>query len=85
MALVERIAKRSMTDRNFDVVDRLSAFAAERERTLLNLAFAWLLSQPVITSVIAGATTPEQVASNVQAAADWRLSAAEMDEIKSLL
>jgi aryl-alcohol dehydrogenase-like predicted oxidoreductase len=43
------------------------------------------LSQPVITSVIAGATTPEQVASNVKAAADWRFSAAEMDEIKSLL
>ena len=85
MALVERIAKRSMTDRNFDVVDRLSAFAAEREHQLLDLAFAWLLSQPVITSVIAGATTPEQVASNVKAAADWRFSAAEMDEIKSLL
>ncbi len=85
MALVERIAKRSMTDRNFDVVDRLSAFAAERQHKLLDLAFAWLLSQPVITSVIAGATTPEQVASNVKAAADWRFSVAEMDEIKSLL
>jgi aryl-alcohol dehydrogenase-like predicted oxidoreductase len=85
MALVERIAKRSMTERNFDLVDALSAFAAEHGHEVLDLAFAWLLSQPVITSVIAGATTAEQVAGNVQAAAEWRLSADDMNDVKNLL
>ena len=84
MARMERIQKRSMTERNFDMLDRLSAFAEERGHTILDLAFAWLLSQPVITSVIAGATTADQVAGNVQAAKDWRLTPADMNDVKGL-
>ncbi len=71
--LPEERAARVMSDRNFDQVDELSAFAAERDHTILELAFAWLAAQPAMTSIIAGATRPEQVAANVDAV-DWRLS-----------
>lgn len=53
-------------------VAALEEVAAARGHTLLELAVGWLASQPVVASVIAGATRPEQVAANV-AAADWRL------------
>jgi aryl-alcohol dehydrogenase-like predicted oxidoreductase len=74
---------RSLNDRNFEVVEKLSAFAAARGHSLLDLAFGWLLSQPVMTSVIAGATKPEQVLANA-AAAKWRLSDEEMREVGQL-
>jgi aryl-alcohol dehydrogenase-like predicted oxidoreductase len=80
----EERAARVMSDRNFDRVDALSAFAAEREHTLLELAFAWLAAQPAMASIIAGATTPEQVAANV-AAVDWRLSEDDLAELDDLL
>lgn len=82
--LPEERAARVMSDRNFDQVDRLRAFAAERDHTILELAFAWLTAQPAMTSIIAGATTPEQVAANV-AAVTWRLSDADVAEIDELL
>jgi aryl-alcohol dehydrogenase-like predicted oxidoreductase len=82
--LPEERAARVMSDRNFDQVDRLRAFAAERDHTILELAFAWLTAQPAMTSIIAGATTPEQVAANV-AAVTWRLSDADLAEIDELL
>jgi aryl-alcohol dehydrogenase-like predicted oxidoreductase len=78
--LPEERAARVMSDRNFDQVDRLIAFAAERDRSILELAFAWLVAQPAMASVIAGATTPEQVAANV-AAVDWQLSEADLAEL----
>jgi aryl-alcohol dehydrogenase-like predicted oxidoreductase len=77
-------AARVMSDRNFDQVDKLSAVAAERDHTLLDLAFAWLAAQPAMTSIIAGATRPEQVNANV-AAADWTLSDADLTELDQLL
>ena len=73
-----------MSDRNFDQVDALSAFAADRGHTILELAFAWLAAQPAMTSIIAGATTAEQVAANV-AAVDWRLSDSDLAELDQLL
>jgi aryl-alcohol dehydrogenase-like predicted oxidoreductase len=73
-----------LSDQNFDIVERLTKFAASRERSLLELAFAWLIAQPTMASVIAGATKPEQVAANV-AAAEWRLDADELAEIDALL
>jgi len=66
-----RIAAWGMTamlsDANFDRVDALSAFAAERGITLLDVAMGGLASRPTVASVIAGATTPEQVEQNVAA------------------
>jgi len=85
LARVERLANRSLTERNFATVDRLRGFAEANGRNVLELAFCWLLSQPVISSVIAGATSAEQVAANVEAAATWRLTTAEMQEVAQLL
>jgi aryl-alcohol dehydrogenase-like predicted oxidoreductase len=69
-----------LNERNWHIVDELAAFAAARGRTLLDLAMSWLASRPLIASIIAGATKPEQVAANV-AAVGWQLSAAELAAI----
>ncbi|WP_280463406.1 aldo/keto reductase [Nocardia carnea] len=73
MAEVPRLAG-DATDANFALVDRLTAIAKDRGHTILELAICWLLSQPRVSSVITGATTPEQIAANIDAAT-WRLSA----------
>ncbi|HLM64296.1 MAG TPA: aldo/keto reductase [Acidimicrobiales bacterium] len=72
-----------LTDERFDVVERLEAFAAERGVTLLDVAVGGLAAQPGVASVIAGATSPEQVRANVEAAS-WVPSPedlAALDEI----
>ena len=58
------------TEETFDRLEALEAYAAERGATLLDVAIGGLLAQPAVASVIAGATKPEQVRSNV-AAAVW--------------
>ena len=74
-----------LTGRNFDILEKLEAFSAEREHTVLELAFAWLLaSSPMVSSVIAGATRPEQVRANA-AAADWELTPEELAEVNAIL
>ena len=73
-----------MTDVNFDKLDALTAFAASRGHTLHDLAFAWLLSNKQVSSVIAGATNPDQVTSNASTV-EWKLSEEEMDEVNKLL
>ena len=75
-----RMAERIMTPANWATVDRLDGFARERGHSLLDLAFAWLASRPVVSSVIAGATAPEQVEENVQAG-EWALTADEVAEV----
>ena len=75
LARNERLAA-GATDENFDRLEAYEAFAAERGHTVTELAIAWLLAQPAVASVIAGATRPAQVAANA-AAATWRLSAGE--------
>ena len=66
------------TEENFAYIERLRRFAGERGHSLLDLAFGWLLAQDGVASVIAGATTPEQVAQNAQAGQAWRLSRADL-------
>ncbi len=66
-----------LTDERFDVVERLEAFAAERSLSLLDVAIGGLAAQPAVASVIAGATSPEQVKANVAAGA-WRPSADDL-------
>ncbi len=85
LARMEGMAQRMMRDEVYDRVEALAAFAREHDHTLLELAFGWLLSQPVIVSVIAGATSAEQVAANVQAAPGWRLSDEEMNDVVEIL
>ena len=77
-------AARALSEDNFDRVEKLEAFARERDRSLLELAFGWLLSFPVVSSVIAGATRPEQAKANVEAST-MRLDADEMKEVDELL
>jgi aryl-alcohol dehydrogenase-like predicted oxidoreductase len=74
---------RILSPENFDVVEALSAWAAERGHTILDLAFAWLLAKPIVTSVIAGATKPAQVVANT-AAGGWRLTPEEVAEVDAI-
>jgi aryl-alcohol dehydrogenase-like predicted oxidoreductase len=76
-------AAAALNDKNFDRLDKLSGWAEERGKTLLDLAFAWLLGHPVVSSVIAGATRPEQVAGNA-AAGSWVLSDQEVEAVTKL-
>jgi aryl-alcohol dehydrogenase-like predicted oxidoreductase len=73
-----------LTDANFDKLDKLQAFADSRGHTLHDLAFAWLLSNKQVASVIAGATSPEQVTAHVDAVG-WKLSTEELTELQQLL
>jgi aryl-alcohol dehydrogenase-like predicted oxidoreductase len=68
------------TDDNFGYVERLQAWAEARGHTILELAFAWLLAQDGVASVIAGATSTGQVAANA-AAAGWVLDRAELADL----
>ena len=72
-----------LTEQNFDVIDALTEWANDHGHTILELAFAWLASKPVVASVIAGATKPEQVVENAKAGL-WTLSAAEVAEIEQI-
>ena len=72
------------TERNFDILERLESFCAERGRSILDLAFAWLLANPQVGSVIAGATRTEQIEANA-AAASWALSADEIGKVNEIL
>jgi aryl-alcohol dehydrogenase-like predicted oxidoreductase len=73
-----------LSERNLALVDELTAFAAARRHSLLELAVSWLLSRGAVVSVIAGATSPEQVALNASAAG-WRLTQAELAELEAIL
>ena len=73
-----------MTDANYDVVERLTAWAAARGKGLHELAHCWLLAQPRVCSVISGATRLSQVQDNAKAA-EWELTAAELAEVNELL
>jgi aryl-alcohol dehydrogenase-like predicted oxidoreductase len=65
------------------VVADLTVFAEARGHTLLELAFAWLLSHKAVPSIIAGVSSTAQVVSNV-AASRWELTAAEIEEVDRL-
>ena len=79
----QQFAGRFMTDANWDIAEKLDAFAKARGHTLLELAFSWLAARPCVSSIIAGATKPEQIEANVKAA-EWELSAADMAEIDKI-
>jgi aryl-alcohol dehydrogenase-like predicted oxidoreductase len=74
-----------LTDERFDVVERLSRFAEEHGHTILELAMSWLAVQPEIATVIAGATSAEQVRENAEAVEAWKLSEDELAELDELL
>ena len=72
-----------LTDAAFSVLEKLEAFAAERSITLLDVAIGGLAAQPAVSSVIAGATSPEQVAANAKAG-EWQPAAADLAEIERI-
>jgi aryl-alcohol dehydrogenase-like predicted oxidoreductase len=79
----EQFAGRFMTDANFDIVETLEVFVTARGHTMTELAFSWLAARPMVASVIAGATKPEQIEANVKATG-WKLTPEDMAEIDKL-
>ena len=76
--------QRYMTDANYDRIEKLEAWARERGHTMGELAHAWLLAQPQVSSVISGATKLEQVQANAKAAG-WKLAAEELAQVNAVL
>jgi aryl-alcohol dehydrogenase-like predicted oxidoreductase len=70
-----------LADDHLAAVDRLAAWAADRDRPVSELAIAWLLAQRPVATVIAGATSAEQVHANV-AAADWTLDDEDLAQVE---
>jgi aryl-alcohol dehydrogenase-like predicted oxidoreductase len=68
----------------WDALERFQAFCDERDITMLEATFGWLLSRPALSSVIAGATSAEQVRANAEAATAWTPSEADLATIDSL-
>jgi aryl-alcohol dehydrogenase-like predicted oxidoreductase len=83
VAKYERYRK-LVTDENLDRVEALIAYAESRGHTVLELAISWLLAHSVVASVIAGASSAQQIRANV-GAARWTLGTAELEEIDALL
>ena len=78
-----RLADRYLTDKNWAIAEKLEDFATARGHTILELAFSWLLSRAPVSSVIAGATRPEQIAANVKAGS-WKLTPEDLAEIDEI-
>ena len=76
--------QRMASEENFSKVETLQDFVQTHGHSLLELAFSWLAAQPCVSSVIAGATTPEQVRANA-AAINWKLSAEELTQVDALV
>jgi aryl-alcohol dehydrogenase-like predicted oxidoreductase len=83
LTTTQRMADRYLTERNWAIVERLADFCAARGRTMLELAMSWLASRPAVSSIIAGATSPEQLEQNVRAV-EWALSNEDLTEIDRL-
>jgi aryl-alcohol dehydrogenase-like predicted oxidoreductase len=75
--------RQRLTDEKLERVERIRDWAEERGHTPAEAAIAWLLAHPVVSSVIAGARTPEQTTANIKAA-EWTLSPEERDELTAL-
>jgi aryl-alcohol dehydrogenase-like predicted oxidoreductase len=80
---VSTLRDQYMTPRNLATVEKLGGFAKARDHSLIELAFSWLAARPQVSSVIAGASSVEQVAQNVKAI-DWALSADDNAEIDTI-
>lgn len=76
--------QRYMTDANYDKVEKLESFAKEHGHTMAELAHAWLLAQPQVSSVISGATKLEQVEANVKSI-EWQLTEEQYAQVNAIL
>jgi aryl-alcohol dehydrogenase-like predicted oxidoreductase len=84
LANTQRLADRYVTEANWAKVERLEKFAAGHGHTMLELAFSWLAACPAVSSIIAGATKPEQIEANVKAA-EWALTPGDIEQIGQLI
>ncbi|MGD0006831.1 MAG: aldo/keto reductase [Anaerolineaceae bacterium] len=73
-----------LAEPNFDKIDQLGAFAKERGHSVSELAIAWLLSHKWLGSVIAGATSPQQLSANA-AASSWKLTAEDVTQVEKII
>ena len=73
------------SDANWDKLDGLTRFAEDNGHTILDLALSWLASDQAVSSVIAGATKPEQIEANVAATLSWELSAEDFAAVDEIL
>ena len=80
LTTTQRLADRYLTDKNWAISEKLIDYAEAQGHTALELAFSWLLAQAPVSSVIAGATKPEQLEQNVKAG-DWKLTAEDLAAI----
>ncbi len=71
-------------DAPWDALDAYQAFCDQRGITMLEATYGWLLSRPELSSVIAGATRPEQVRANARAGSAWTPDAADLDAIDAI-
>jgi aryl-alcohol dehydrogenase-like predicted oxidoreductase len=72
------------TTSNLAKIEQLKAFAHQRDRSLSQLAIAWLLSEPAVSTVPAGASKVEQVLANA-AASDWQLTGEEVSSVRAIV
>jgi aryl-alcohol dehydrogenase-like predicted oxidoreductase len=84
LAIESNMGERWITPNNLRLVRLLNEWANGRGHTVLELAFAWLLAEPIVATVIAGASSPAQIESNAKAA-DWRLTQEERVEVTAIL
>jgi aryl-alcohol dehydrogenase-like predicted oxidoreductase len=80
LTISPRMTDRFLNESNYELVEKLQDFCDGRGRTLLELAFSWLLARPFVSSVIAGASNPEQLGQNAKAV-EWVLTAEDLAEI----
>ena len=83
IAAMGKRAEGVLSDQNFEVLTKLEEFAQQRGHAMIDLAIGWLASHSWVSSVIAGATKPEQLEQNV-AAGEWKLTAEEMAEVDKI-
>ena len=79
-----RIRPHIAENADWGAIEALEAFAAARGISMLDATFGWLLAEPSLSSVIAGATRPEQLRQNAAASTAWTPTPEERDEISSL-
>ncbi|MGZ5853983.1 MAG: aldo/keto reductase [Xanthobacteraceae bacterium] len=83
LASAGRLADVFMNDQNLELTYQIGDFCERRKLDMLSVAFAWLLSKPIVASVIAGAVKTDQIDANVKAT-DYKLSAGDLAELEKI-
>ena len=79
------LTKNQITPQKLEIITKLNDFAEKREQTLAQMAIAWLLRDSRVTSVLVGASSPEQLTDNVGALENLSFSNDELIEIERIL